>query len=135
MRVGRARHVAHHAGQVEFEHALVFGTFQRGCPQARFLGVLLDQRNLLRLAAGQLEVIDGLLVDVEHRCGGAVFRAHVGDGRAIANRQAVGTFAEKLDPGPDHTFLAQELGQRQHDIGRSDPRLALASQAHTNDIG
>ncbi len=135
VRVARAGHVAHHAGQVEFEHALVLGAFQGGCPQAGFLGVLLDQGNLLRFAAGQFEVLDGLLVDVEHRRGGAVLRAHVGNGGAITDGQTVGALAEELDPGSDDTFLAQELGQREDDIGGGDAGLTLAGELDPDDVG
>jgi hypothetical protein len=37
MRVGRAGHVAHHARQIELQHAFVLGAFQRIGPQAGFL--------------------------------------------------------------------------------------------------
>ena len=135
MRVARASHVAHDSRQIKAQHPLVLGGDQRVGPQAGSLGVVLDQRHLLRLAAGQLEIIDGLLVDVEHRSGGTVLRAHVGNGRAVADRQAIRTCAEELDPGTDHTLLAQELGDRQDDVGGGNARLALASQLDTDDVG
>ncbi|MCY1358002.1 hypothetical protein D9M69_445180 [compost metagenome] len=135
VRVGRTGHVAHDAAQVEAQHALVLGGLQGVAPQAESLGVVLHQRYLLRLAAGELEVVDGLLVDVEHRGSGAVFRAHVGDGRAVADGQAVGTLAEELDVGTHHALLAQELGQRQDDVGGGDAGLALAGQLDADDVG
>ncbi len=49
VRVAGAGHVAHHAGQVEAQHALVLGGFQRDRPTGRCLGVLLDQCHLRRL--------------------------------------------------------------------------------------
>ncbi len=135
VRVGGACHVAHHAAQVEAQHALVLGGLQRAAPQPQGLGVVLHQRHLLGLAAGELEVVDGLLVDVEHRGGGAVFRAHVGDGRAVADGQAVRPLAEELDVGAHHALLAQELGQGQDDVGGGDAGLALAGQFDTDDVG
>src|SRR5690606_31947244 len=98
-------------------------------------GVLLDQRDLLRLAAGQFQVIDGLTVDIEHGCGGAIFRAHVGYGRTVADGQAVSPFAEELDIGTHHPLLAQEFGQGQYDIGGGNARLALAGELDPDDVG
>ena len=92
------------------------------------LGVVLDQLHLLVFTAGELEVVDGLLVDVEHRRGGAVFRGHVGNGRAVAEGQRGSAFAEELQPCADDFLLAQELGQRQHHVGGGDARLQLAGQ-------
>ncbi|KAF1053120.1 MAG: hypothetical protein GAK43_01589 [Stenotrophomonas maltophilia] len=134
VRVGRAGHIAHHAAQVEAQHAFVLGALQRATPQAEGLGVGFDQRHLLRLAAGESQVIEGLLVDVEHRRGGAVLRAHVGDGRAVADRQAVGALAEELDIGPDHALLAQVFGEREDDIGGGDARLATAAELDADDV-
>ncbi|OMP13801.1 hypothetical protein COLO4_00925, partial [Corchorus olitorius] len=55
VRVGRAGHVAHHAGQVEAQHAFVFGVLERVGPQAGGLGIRLDQLDLLVAAAGQAQ--------------------------------------------------------------------------------
>src|SRR5690606_11014948 len=122
------------AGQIEGQHALVLGGLQRIGPKAGGAGVVLDQRDLLRLAPGQLEVVDGLAVDVEHRRRCAVFRAHIGNGGTVADGQAVGTFTKELDPGTDHALLPQELGQSQHDIGSGNARLTLASEFYADDI-
>ena len=117
------------------QHSLVFGGNHLIRPQTGGLGVVFHKGNLLRLAAGQFQVGDGLTVDVEHRRSRAVFRAHVGDGRAVADREAVRACAKKFDPGADHLFFAQELGQRQHDVGGRDAGLTLANQFDTNDVG
>ena len=135
MRVARAGHVAHHGRQVEAQHALIFSTDQSISPQAGGFGVVLDQRHLLRLTPGKLEIVDGLLIDVEHRRRCAVLRAHIGDGCTVTDGQAVCAFAEELDPGADHPLLAQKLGQRQDDIGGGNPRLTLAGQFNADDIG
>src|SRR5690606_8229614 len=120
MRVARARHVAHNGGQIATQHPLVLGGDQGIAPQTGGLGVVLDQLNLLGFATSELEVVDGLLVDVEHRSGGAVFRAHVGDGRTVADGQAVGTCTKELDPGSDYALFAQKLGDGQDDVGGGD---------------
>ncbi|MCY1262184.1 hypothetical protein D9M70_104640 [compost metagenome] len=128
VRVARASHVTHYRGQVERQAALVLRAFEAVSPQADLLGVVLDQLHLLVFTAGELEVVDGLLVDVEHRRGGAVFRGHVGDGRAVAEGQRRSTFTEEFQPRANHFLLAQELGQRQHHVGGGDARLQLAGQ-------
>src|SRR5690554_6856300 len=91
--------------------------------------------HLLRLAAGQLQVIDGLAVDVEHRRSRTVLRTHVGDGRAVTDGQAVSAFAKELQIGTHHPLATQEFGQGQHDIGGSDAGLTLAGQFDADDVG
>ena len=132
VRVARAGHVAHHRGQIEGQAALVLRAFQAVSPQAGEFGVLLDQLNLLVFTTGQFQVIDGLLVDVEHRRRGAVFRGHVGDGRAVAEGQRRRAFAEKLQPGANDFLLAQVFGQGQDHVGSGDARLQLARQFDAN---
>ena len=69
------------------QHALVLGGLQASDHRPACFAYSLDQRDLRVLAAGQAQVVDGLRVDGEHRRGGAVLRRHVGDGRAVAERQ------------------------------------------------
>ena len=134
VRVGRASHIAYHARQIELEHAFVFGVFQAIRPQAGGLGVGFDQFHLLVSTAGEFQVIDSLLVNAEHRCRGAVFRGHIGNGGAVAQRQAAGAFAVEFQISADHFRFAQEFGQCQHHVGSGDAWLALAAQFDTDDI-
>ena len=127
-------HVAHDGRKVEPEHALVLGVPEAVGPQARFLRVGLHQLHLLVFAAGELEVVDRLPVDVEHRRGGAVFRGHVGDRGAVAEGERGGAFAVELEICADHLLLAQELGQREHDIGRGDAGARPARELHADDV-
>ena len=135
MRVGRAGHVAHDARQVELQNALIFGSLERIGPEPGVLRVGLDQRDLFRLTPCEAQIVDGLAVDVEHGGGRAIFRAHVRDGRAVANGEAVRTLSEELHPGADHTCLAQELSDAENDVGRGDAGLALAGQFYADDVG
>ena len=106
-----------------------------GCPPtARVLRVGLDQLDLRVVATRELQVRDRLRVDEEHRRRRAVLRRHVGDRRAIAQRQRGGAFAEELEVRTDHLLLAQELGQRQHDVGGGDAGLRLAGELHADDV-
>ncbi len=134
MRVGRAGNIAHHRRQIELEHALVLGALQAIRPQPRFAGIQLDQLDELVVATGQLEVLDGLLVDVEHGRGGAVFGRHVGNRRPVAQRQVRSALAEELEVRRDDLLLAQKLGQRQHRVGRGDARLRLAAQLDADNV-
>src|SRR3546814_5366419 len=57
------------------------------------LGIGFHQLDLLVVAAGKFQIIDGLLIDVEHGRRGAVFRRHVRDGGAVDQGQAGCAFA------------------------------------------
>ena len=103
-------------------------------PEPRHLRVGFNQLDLLGVAAGEPQVVEGLRIDEEHRRSGAVFGRHVGDGRAVAERQARSALTVKLEIGTDDLRLAQELGQREHDIGRRDARLPLARELHADDL-
>ena len=63
-----------HGGQVEAELLGVPYGALRVVPEALLLGVRLDQGDLLARAAGELEVVQGVLVDREDRAGGAELR-------------------------------------------------------------
>ena len=67
---------------------------RRVAPQALRLGIGADQLDPLLVAAGQLEIVDGPLVDREEAAGRAIFGRHVGDGRAVGERSCVSS------PGP-----------------------------------
>ena len=97
-------------------------------------GVKLDQPHLFVLTPRQAQVVDGHLVDGEHRGGGAELGRHVGDGRAVAQRQRGSAFSVELQVRTHHLFLAQELGQRQHGVGGSDAGLRFAREFHAHDV-
>ncbi|MNG96892.1 hypothetical protein D3C79_559780 [compost metagenome] len=134
MRVGGARQGAHHAGQIEVQHALVLGIRQAVGPEARLLGIGLHQLDLFTITAGEPQVVDGLAVDEEHGRGGAVFRCHVGDGGAIAEGQGARALTTELQIGADHFLLAQELGQGEHHVGGGDAGLRLATELDADDL-
>ena len=133
--VGGACHVAHHSRQVKSQHAFVLHLFERAAPQPRLLGIGLDQAQLLWRTVGQPQVIDGLLVDIEQRSGGTVLGAHIRNGGAVPNGQAVCPFAEELYISAHDLFFAQKLGQRECNVGGGDARLAAARKLHPNDVG
>ena len=134
VRIGRTRHVAHHSGQIELEHTLVFGGNHLIRPQTSGLGVVFHEGNLLRFTAGQFQIGNGLSVDVEHRRSRTEFRTHIGNGCTIADGETISARSEEFDIGTHHTLTAQELGQSQHDVGGSDARLTLTHQLDACDV-
>ena len=102
---------------------------QAGAVEPLRLGVGLDQRDARRLAARSLEIGDRLRVDREQAAGRAVFRRHVGEGRAVGDRHRVEAGAVELDELADHALLAQHLGDGQHQVGRGDAFAQLAGAA------
>ncbi len=104
-------------GQVQLEPLGVARLGGRVVPEALLLGVRLDQRELLVGTAGQLEVLDRLLVDREDRDGRAELGAHVADRGAVGQRQRGDAGAVELDELADHAVLAQHLGDGQHQVG------------------
>ena len=103
------------------------GSGDRGvAPQALRLGIGPDQRDLLVVAAGQLEIVDRPLVDREEAAGRAIFGRHVGDRRAVGERSGVEARPVEFDEAADDALLAQHLGDGQHQVGRGDAFLELA---------
>ncbi len=84
---------------------------------------------------GALEVGDGLLVHREEAHRRAVLGRHVGDGRAVGDRQRRAAFAVELDELADDLGLAQHFRDRQHEIGRRAGGMQLAFQVDPDDIG
>ena len=80
------------------------------------------------VAAGELQVAQRLLVDREHRAGGAELRAHVADRRAVGERQVRHAGAVELDELADHAVLAQHLRDGEHEVGRGRALGQLAVQ-------
>ena len=70
-------------------------------------------------AARELEIAQGLFIDRENAAGAAVLRRHVGDGGAIRERQVGKTVTKVFDELFDDAFLAQHLGDGEHEIGCS----------------
>ncbi len=118
----------HHVGQVQLD---VLGELRLTggvVPHALFLGVGLDQRELLVAAAGHPQVVDGDLVDRENRCGGTEFGAHVAQRGAVGQGYLGHALTVELDELADHAVLAQHLGGREHDVGGGHADRAFAGQ-------
>ena len=71
-------------------------------PQASDLGIGLNQFHLLVAATRQLQILNGLLIDAEHRRSRTILRRHVGDSGAITQRQRTCTFTIEFQIGTDY---------------------------------
>ena len=134
MRVTWTCHIARYAAQIKFQYARINGGFQGICPQACGFGVGFHQFHLRVVATGQFQIINGLLINSEHRGSRPELRGHVGNGGTVADGQASCTFAEKFDKCTNHALFTQEFSQCQHDVGGSNARLAFAGQLNADDI-
>ena len=99
------------------------------------LGVFLDERDAIVLAAGELEIVERHGVDGEEAAGGAIFRCHVGDRRAVGQRQTRKAGAEEFHELVDHALLAQHLRDQQHEVGRGHAFLQLAHELEADHLG
>ena len=104
-------------------------------PHALGLGIGLDQRHPVGIAAGEGEVVQGFLVDGEEAAGRAVLRRHVGDRRPVGQGHGREAGAVELDELSDHAPLAQHLGHGQHQVGRRGAFLEPAGQLEADDLG
>jgi hypothetical protein len=68
-------------------------------------------------AAGAAEVVERLVVHREEAHGGAVFGRHVGNRRAVGQRQRGRAFTEELDELAHHLVAAQDFGHGEHQVG------------------
>ena len=75
------------------------------------------------------------MIDREEPHRGTVLRRHVGDRCAVRHRKAGRAVAEELDELADHLFLAQKLGDGQHQIGGSDAAAQPALQVDADHVG
>ena len=129
-----ACHVACYAAQIKFQNTRINGGFQGICPQACGFGVVFHQFHLRVVAAGQFQIINGLLINSEHRSSRAELRGHVGNSGTVADGEASCAHTEEFDKCSNHALFTQEFGQRQHDVGGSNARLAFAGQLNTDNI-
>ena len=113
------------------EHRLGGGA---GAEQALGAGIFFDQRDAGGFPGGFVEEVDGDGVNREEAAGRAIFRTHVGDGRAVGERQPIEAGAVKFDEFADHAFFAQHLGNREHQIGGGDAFPELAAELEADDF-
>ena len=130
-----AGHRGFYRGEIKRERGGVLGLRGVcGVEEALLAHIGLDQRDVLVGAAGEAEVLKGLVVDGEDAAGGAVLGCHVGDGGAVGERQLGDARAVELDELADDAVLAQGFGYGQDEVGGGGAFLQLAGQAETDDL-
>ncbi len=117
LRALRAGDRRNNRGQVQLEVLGELDLLGRIVPEALFLRVGLHEGDVLVGPAGEAQVVEGDVVDREHRGGGAELGAHVADGGAVGQRHSRDAFAVELHELADHAVLAQLLGDGEHDVG------------------
>ena len=104
-------------------------------PETVLLGIGLDQRDPILRAARLAQIAQRLVIDREEAAGRAVFGRHVGDGRAVGERQVIQARTEEFDELADNALLAQHLDDLQHQIGAGGALDHLAGQLEAHDLG
>ena len=135
LRPFRARQRRRDGVQVEGQRlAVVDVAGLRDAEQALGLEIRLEQFDFRIQAAGAAQVVEGLVVDREEAHGRAVFRRHVGDGRAVGHGQAGRALAEEFDELADHLLAPQQFGHRQYQVGRGHALAQLAGHLDTDHV-
>ncbi len=136
MRAARSRQIRLDVREIEFEHVAkdrIRRTVRAEHPLRFRIGF--DERDLLRAPPRELEIRERLLVDRKDRDRRPVFGRHVADRHPVAHAQARKAGAEKLDELADDAFLAQLLGNGQHQIGRGHAFAQASGDAKADHFG
>ncbi len=127
LRPARAGQTWLHGGQIEFDRAREDRVGRAGvAPQALRAGISFRKRDAMRIAPRRLQIVDRILVDGEEAARRAIFRGHVGHGRAIFDRKSVEAVPEIFDKLAHHAFLSKHLRDGEHEVRR---RYALRQGA------
>src|SRR3979490_1183323 len=89
--------------------------------QPLFTSVGFHQRDLLVRAAGEFQITQAFLVDWKNPARRAILRRHIGDGRAIRQRQILQARTKVLDKLSNYSVLTQHFSYREYEIRRSRP--------------
>ena len=103
-------------------------------PEEILLAVSLDERDPLRRASCEPQVLERDLVDGEEAAGRAVFRRHVPDRRPVGKRKVRDARAEVLDELSDDACLTKDLRHRQDEVGRGRPLAHGAGEPEADDL-
>ena len=106
-----------------------------GTEQALLLRVPLDEIDLLVASTRQAHVAQRFVVDREEGGRGAVFGTHVGDRCAIGQAKLTEPRPGELHKTTDDAALAQDLGDRKHQVGRRRAFGQLTVETKAHDLG
>ena len=131
----RAGNGGNNLAHVQFKRVGVDRGVVVAAPHAVGLGIGLDQRHAVFIAAGVAQVADSFIVDREEAAGRAIFRGHVGDGGAVCQRQAVKAVAVEFDEFADNTLFAQHFDNFQYKVGGGGALDHRAGQFEAYNLG
>src|SRR5699024_10858722 len=103
-------------------------------PHGLSLGVSLNAIDLLLWATGQLEVLNGFLVNWEHCRGRTELRGHVADGCAVSQWDGLNAIAVELYELLDYAVLTQHLGNGQDHVGCGNASWNIAGELEANNL-
>ncbi len=133
LRAARAGHARRDAVERELdERAEGRRRIAVAAEQALLLAVRVHERHEVA-AAGRAQVAQHLVVDREECRSRAVLGRHVRERRAVGQRERREAVAAELDEAPDDAVLAQQLGQREHEVGGRHALVERAGQADADD--
>ena len=121
----------HHAREVQLDHLAEdrdLGVV--GSEHPLFLCIALDQVDVPRIPPRTAEILERSHVDGKQRRGGAELGRHVGERCAVGHRHRAQAAAAELHELVDDAVLAEQLGQRQHEVGSGRPRGQRVVEAH-----
>ena len=104
-------------------------------PQALCLGILFHEVDVGFFATGGAQIGERFVIHWEESAGRAVFRCHVGNGRAVGERQLIEARAIELDELPDDALFAQHLRNSEHKVCRGRAFFGFAAEAKAHDFG
>ena len=125
----------HNARQIEAHRARIVDLAgQRNAEQLLRPEIGLEQFASLRVAPGGAHEANGVFVDRKKAHRRAIFRRHVGQRRAVGNRQGARAGAEELDKGTDHLLATQQFGHSEDQIGCRNALVQATGQFNTDDV-
>ena len=120
--------------QVELDDLRVRRLVVRVVEEVLLARVGLDEGDPLLWSRGERQVAKRLLVDREEVAGGPALGRHVGDRRAIGDRQADEAAAEELDELADDADAAEDLRDREDEIGRRRSGRERSRELEADDL-
>ena len=120
--------------EIELDHLRVRRRLVGVVPERVLLAVRLDERDPLVRATREPQVAERLVVHGEEAARRPVLRRHVPDRRAVRERERLQPVAEVLDELPDDAGLAQDLRDREHEVGRGGSFRERARQPESDDL-
>ena len=99
------------------------------------LGVRLHQRDVVLVAPAEPQILECLVIAREKAHGGAVLGAHVGDRRAVGERERRQPAAVVLDELSDDLLVAEHLRAGEYQVRGRRARRQSAVELEADDLG